>query len=235
METAMPSSIEGEDSSWLIEVGTPFKFSLDTVWYTSINSNFRGMYVDEVLAGTLRLNGTAVSNGQFISSGEIDQLTWSPGGKPRGSIDAVSFRAVADIGGGFTIVDDDANTISFEIDYLDVIRGTKRADTVKGTDTRDIIDGRAGNDKLYGGDLSDVFRFYTGYDKDTIMDGRFSKRDDSDQIDLSGLRSVKNYSDLMKNHIEVRLKDVWIDGGDGDILILRRTNIHDLNAHDFIF
>ena len=226
----MESFIEGLDSTVLVESGKVFTFSFDGVFnYQVTNSAFNGVYIDEVLAGELRFNGVAVTPGQFVLREDFDDLTWSTGAKT-GTFEVITFRA-ANLAG---VIDDDANTLSFELDVREVISGTKRSETVKGTNTRDIIDGGAGNDKLIGGQFDDIFRFKTGYDKDVIIDGVFESSA-SDVIDLSGLRSVKNYADLVDNHMRVRGDDVWIDGGKGDILILENVTLADLDKSDFIF
>lgn len=146
-------------------------------------------------------------------------------------------------------------------DFDDSMRGFRGADVMYGNDGRDILDGGKGKDKLFGGrgkdklnggdgdDLirggrgrdvetggngEDTFRFRTGDDKSIITD--FDARGSShDVIDLSGLRSIKNWSDLTHNHMEKHGSDVVIDGRGGDVIILQDVTLHSLDKGDFVF
>lgn len=116
----------------------------------------------------------------------------------------------------------------------DMFRGTGKADTLKGTKGHDILDGRAGTDTLSGAAGPDTFIFKSGYGRDTIRDFDPSGND-QDRLDISGLRSVTGFTDLKQNHMRAHGPDVWIDGGHGDVLILKGVKIADLTKSDFLF
>lgn len=146
-------------------------------------------------------------------------------------------------------------------DFDDSMDGFRGADVMYGNDGRDILDGGKGKDKLFGGrgkdklkggdgddiirggrgrdvetggDGEDTFRFRTGDDKSIITD--FDARGSShDVIDLSGLRSIKNWSDLTNNHMERDGADVVIDGRGGDVITLQDVTLHSLDKGDFLF
>lgn len=94
--------------------------------------------------------------------------------------------------------------------------------------------GLAGNDKLTGGKANDIFVFSTGFDKDTVMDFD-AKNAGHDRIDLSGLKSVSNFTDLKQHHLQEKNGDAVIDGGGGDLLTLKDVDVGDLAKGDFIF
>lgn len=75
--------------------------------------------------------------------------------------------------------------------------------------------------------------FSTNYDKDTITD--FNARGkDHDIVDLGGLRSVTTFADLKADHLSTHGDDVGIDGGNGDVLVLKQVALGDLDKSDFI-
>jgi Ca2+-binding RTX toxin-like protein len=119
-------------------------------------------------------------------------------------------------------------------DVMETIKGTAKANALKGGIGADEIIGLAGNDKLTGGKGNDIFVFSTGFDKDTVLDFD-AKNAGDDRIDLSGLRSVSNFTDLKQHHMQQKGGDVVIDGGAGDVLTLKDVDIGDLAKGDFIF
>ena len=110
----------------------------------------------------------------------------------------------------------------------DDLDGGGGRDTLVGNGGRDRLDGGGGNDQLRGGGGADVFVFSNG--ADTARDFR-----GNDQIDVSDVRSIRNFRDLSNNHIEERGSDVIIDDGRGNSLTLQETSIDDLRGNDFIF
>ena len=61
---------------------------------------------------------------------------------------------------------------------------------------------------------------------------------ENDMIDLSGLESVRNYRDLVRNHMTIRDDDIIIDGKNGDILVLKDSYhfwMDEVDKEDFIF
>ncbi len=141
---------------------------------------------------------------------------------------------------------DSGNTVKFFEAILsgnDTIKATNRADVIwgaAGNDTiyglggNDVIDGGTGRDILIGGQGTDTFVFKTKYGKDTIRD--FDATGSvHDTIDLSGLKSVKDFDDLVDNHLTVKGKNIVIDAGNGDQLTLNNVSLKHLDAGDFIF
>jgi Ca2+-binding RTX toxin-like protein len=119
-------------------------------------------------------------------------------------------------------------------DVMETIKGTAKANNLTGGVGADEIIGLAGNDKLTGGKGDDVFVFATGFDKDTVMDFD-AKNAGHDRIDLSDLKSIKNFNDLTHSHMSEKGHDVVIDGGAGDVLTLKNVDIDDLAKGDFLF
>ncbi|MCB1357686.1 MAG: hypothetical protein KDK53_14710 [Maritimibacter sp.] len=109
----------------------------------------------------------------------------------------------------------------------DRLFGEQDDDVLRGGGGRDVLRGGAGEDTLFGGAGEDLFVFATGDDVDTIKDFDVSFLS-YDRIDLTGLDSIKGWKDLTNNHMTQDGGDVVIDGGDGDLLILRDTGIDSL-------
>lgn len=112
----------------------------------------------------------------------------------------------------------------------DILKGGKGNDTLNGNEGSDFLRGDKGNDVLIGGDGYDTFVFATHSAADTIRDWEAA-----DTIDLSGLASVVDYTDLTTNHMSQVGTDVVIDGENGDVLTLRDTDMATLTQADFIF
>jgi Ca2+-binding RTX toxin-like protein len=135
--------------------------------------------------------------------------------------------------GGLGMQDTQVRTLTINIrDTTDTFTGTKGADTLKGTMGHDILDGGRGNDTLTGKGSSDTFVFGHKYGQDTITDFTAAGKN-HDVIDLSafGFDSVK---DVKLNHMTEHGSDVWIDGGHGDVLIVKHAAITDFGKGDFI-
>lgn len=187
--------------------------------------------------GTLKLDGVAVSRNQIIDADDLSHLVWKPAKDAFGDGLATMTFKVIDDGGSSSGGHDRsaASTFTFNVtDETDTLRGTKSADRLVGTAGHDILIGKAGNDKLSGRDGSDTFVFSTNFDKDTITDFQ-AKGSNHDIADLRGLKSISSFSDIKANHLSEHGHDVWIDGGNGDILVLQNTEIKDLGKSDFLF
>lgn len=185
----------------------------------------------------LRYDGKKIEGELFVAAEDIGRLTWT---QQRGHGQGIQFR-VQDSNHDEDV---EEHVLLFSVnEIVDIFKGTKRDDKVVGTGGEDIIDGRAGDDKLYGKWASDIFVFSTGYGKDKIMDGVFMRYDpnydsENDMIDLSGLESVRNYRDLVRNHMTIRDDDIIIDGKNGDILVLKDSYhfwMDEVDKEDFIF
>jgi len=107
--------------------------------------------------------------------------------------------------------------------------GTKFADTITGSDDKNMLDGKEGRDVLTGGNGADTFVFGTGYGKDEITDlGK-----GADEVDLRTWTAIDNLKDL-KAHASNHGDNVWITAG-GDTLIIDHMQKNDLPSHDFHF
>lgn len=116
----------------------------------------------------------------------------------------------------------------------DRLDGGAGRDKLLGGNSSDVLMGGKGNDTLKGGDGVDKFVFRTGWDVDTIKD--FDATGSvHDRIDLSGLNSVKSWTDLKNNHLEKDGSDVVIDGRNGDRIVLEDVTLQSLDKGDFIF
>lgn len=120
-------------------------------------------------------------------------------------------------------------------DGNDRLNGGADDDVLRGHDGKDVLRGGAGRDKLFGGDGEDLFKFRTGDGVDIVKDFETFFLADHDRIDLRGLSSVNGWKDLQNNHMTQDGKSVVIDGGDGDILILRNVDIDSLLKSYFDF
>lgn len=124
----------------------------------------------------------------------------------------------------------------------DSIIGGEGNDKIWGDVGYDYLWGGAGKDTLWGGSETDSFifqiggKFGVGSDIDIIKDID-TEGDDIDHIQLMSIDftdPVTSFADVMK-HAKQDGKDVRIDFGDGDILILEKTQKSDLTADLFMF
>ena len=136
----------------------------------------------------------------------------------------------------------------------DIGFGGAQNDALFGESGNDRLYGQSGNDRLYGGagfdtleggggnDLhfgnfnADTFVFVDiagGFGHDTISD--FAATNVYEKIDLSGVNSIVNFTDLSNNHLRQVGADVRIDAGGGNTITLLDVNQSDLDTTDFIF
>jgi Ca2+-binding RTX toxin-like protein len=116
---------------------------------------------------------------------------------------------------------------------IEGIRGSYYNDVLTGNDKGNFFETFSGNDRLTGRGGSDQFSFSTGCGRDTITDFQASGSH-HDIIALSGLNSIINFADMIKNHISENGDDVVIKAG-SDSIILKNVSIGDLSVSDFIF
>ncbi len=114
---------------------------------------------------------------------------------------------------------------------FDLVYGGAGDDLLKGWDGRDVLDGGADNDTLNGGAQGDTFIFREGHDVVTDFDALSS----FERIDLSRTAAIRDYQDLMNNHVY----DFWghavIDDLEGNTMRLKHVSLIDLDPDDFIF
>lgn len=108
--------------------------------------------------------------------------------------------------------------------------GNKGDNHIRGRAGDDEITGGAGDDQIWGEAGNDIFIFKNGDGKDSVWD--FDAGDD--RIHLEGFEDVTDFtalqSEMFKNG-----SDVWIELGNGDRLILKNTDLADLDASHFSF
>jgi Ca2+-binding RTX toxin-like protein len=115
----------------------------------------------------------------------------------------------------------------------DIMIGSNFADHLRGDAGDDTLDGRGGDDTLNGGKGLNTYVFADGYDHDTIVKFQAGR----DTIDLTGVSSVANFTELLALMEQVDRRTVLIDFGNGDTLTLQKTTIGALTSHqgDFLF
>ena len=138
-------------------------------------------------------------------------------------------------GGNDTISADKGNDKLHGKGGDDSLYGEVGKDKLWGNGGRDYLDGGTGNDQLWGGAGADRFVFKTKYDKDTINDFKTGDLLNHDTVLLGGLKSVTDYADLVENHMRQAGKNVVIDGGHGDVLVLKKVDLDDLDSYHFSF
>jgi Ca2+-binding RTX toxin-like protein len=114
-----------------------------------------------------------------------------------------------------------------------IIGGIAWGDNLNGGDGNDVIDGRGNSDELTGGNGSDTFVFQTNSGRDSIYDFEVGKSHDI--IDLSAVKTIGDYDDLVEHHIKSGSIGLTIDLGDGDKIYVSGLYKQDLDESFFIF
>lgn len=115
----------------------------------------------------------------------------------------------------------------------DRLFGDGGADTVNGGSGNDILSGGIGFDRLIGGTGIDDFVFEDGDNTNILLD--FDAFDHREDIDLAGVTAITDYNDLVSNHMDQVNANVVITDGAGLRVIIRNTDINDLDQGDFLF
>ncbi|WP_172331326.1 calcium-binding protein [Mangrovicoccus sp. HB161399] len=113
----------------------------------------------------------------------------------------------------------------------DKLRGSLGFDTLDGGSGHDTLIGAKGDDLLTGGAGNDVFVFKFDFDGDTVTD--FGNG--LDRLDFSAVGAIRNFADLMANHVADGATGAVIDGGSGNSVTLEGVWKADLAASDFLF
>lgn len=114
----------------------------------------------------------------------------------------------------------------------DFLFGGYGDDLLNGGTGNDTLDGDRGNDTLTGGDGADVFVYSNGDGIDVILDFDVAE---GDQINLSGVKSITSYEDLVQNHLSQVGDDALIWMGTTNYITIENTVIAELSEGDFIF
>ncbi|MGH1578793.1 calcium-binding protein [Planktotalea sp.] len=168
------------------------------------------------------------------------------------AIEGFDLTAIENFDAGNTLIEGTANANTFDLTGIqtyvdgsafklrrgnDTFNGSDQDETIGGGRGMDTLEGGGGNDVLTGGKGDDRFVFNDGFGDDTITD--FNSRNAED-IDLSGVIAITDFSDLLANH----LRD---NGGEAEIftpestLLLQGISVDDIgiglaySASDFIF
>lgn len=111
------------------------------------------------------------------------------------------------------------------------INGNRGDNAISGGAGQDYLAGMAGNDILTGGSEADTFHFILdgGIDRITDFQNGF------DKIDLGDLDAIKDFDDLIANHIAVRNGDDLVIRAGDDRIIIENTALDTLAESSFIF
>ena len=110
----------------------------------------------------------------------------------------------------------------------DALYGDSGNDLLSGGAGNDQLWGGTGNDRLTGGSGADLFRFATGFGRDTITDFSWS---DGDRVDLRAVSDVTRFSDIVK--LTNSSGDAVAVMGD-DRITFTHVSWADLRASDFL-
>lgn len=114
----------------------------------------------------------------------------------------------------------------------EVIRGLAGRDKIHAGAGDDHIDGGKGRDTLWGQDGADIFAFSGKNGMDDIADFSFA---DGDRIDLSGVKAITSYADLMNNHFFSLDGEAYIRFSKGHDILLLGVDANAMTEASFIF
>ncbi len=115
----------------------------------------------------------------------------------------------------------------------DILIGSDFADVLRGGGNNDFLEGGKGDDTLTGGSGRDTFFMKDAWGADTITDYKSGY----DKVDLTGVTTVHQFSDLHLTQVNFNTVPIDFDGvAGGDTLTLHST-ISKMTDHqgDFIF
>ncbi len=116
---------------------------------------------------------------------------------------------------------------------VDTLDGGIGDDTMDGGTGNDILQDQAGDDVLIGGGGSDIFVFGNNGGNNQILD--FNAANNREDIDLSAVTGITDFTDLQDNHMVASGGDGVIDDGNGTVITLVGVNLAGLGEADFIF
>jgi Ca2+-binding RTX toxin-like protein len=112
----------------------------------------------------------------------------------------------------------------------DTISGGSGDDVLIGGHGADVMTGGRGNDTISGGSGDDIFIFKKKFGRDVISDF-----EESDVIDLSRVKKITSFEDLMANHLSQNGLDSVISAGKSKSITLVDVQVEELTADHFIF
>jgi hypothetical protein len=115
-----------------------------------------------------------------------------------------------------------------------VLTGNSGDNDFKGAGGADTLRGGRGDDHYNLGGGSDEIIFKPGDGKDVVLDF-VTEGVETDTIDLSAFKNVKNFNDLINNHVEEDGNDVIIKLGGGDEITLKLKDPAQLGPVHFEF
>ena len=115
----------------------------------------------------------------------------------------------------------------------DMLSGGPGDDNLQGGAGFDVLDGGVGNDILTGNFNADTFVFADNHGEDVITD--FEATNSFEKIDLSGVTSIEDFSDLVATHLYEEGADSVIETGGGNWITLIGVSLGDLDGSDFLF
>jgi Ca2+-binding RTX toxin-like protein len=113
----------------------------------------------------------------------------------------------------------------------DILYGDAGNDTIFGNDGNDNLVGGDGNDFLVGGAGTDTFGFGATAGQDWIDDFEVGV----DKIDVSGIASLSDFSDVLANAEEWVNGTTWLYADANNYIRLQGVSTSNLQATDFIF
>lgn len=116
----------------------------------------------------------------------------------------------------------------------DKVVGGSGGDNVFAGRGDDVINGRGGKDVLEGDQGSDTFVFQSNSGEDYIYNFGLSGAD-KDKIDLSAVKSVGGYADLIEHHVHEKFNGLFLEFSDKDRLWLDGFSKEMLDSSMFVF
>ena len=132
------------------------------------------------------------------------------------------------LGDGDDIFQDDIQT---DAAGTDTVFGGAGNDTYVGGGGSDIFDGGAGDDIIHAGTGSETFVFASGEGSDLVTGFDV----EADVLDLSGVATISDFTDLNGLHMSQHGDDVRIRDGHGLTITLQDIDLGDLGADNFLF
>ena len=136
-------------------------------------------------------------------------------------------------GGGEIILGNKKNNTLYGDDAAETLRALGGKDKIFAGAGADTIEGGVGRDQLWGEAGSDIFKFGNKNGMDDIRDFSLS---DGDRIDLSDVKAITSYADLIDNHFFTYQGDAYIKISNGNDILVVGVDAADLMSEgNFIF